>query len=412
MLRFATAGSVDDGKSTLIGRLLFDTKKIFDDQLESLRISSKKRGSDGLDLSLLTDGLRAEREQGITIDVAYRYFSTPKRKFIIADCPGHLQYTRNMITGASTANMLVLLIDARKGLTEQTKRHAFIANLLQIKHLVVCINKMDAVHYNEEVFESIKEVFLEFSSRMAIPDIQFIPISALLGDNVVSQSSQMIWYKGTTLLYLLENCSIASDLNRIDSRFPVQLVMRPQGKQDSELRAYCGRVEDGVFKPGDEIVVLPSGFTSRIKSIQSGKDKIEEAFAPMNVEITLDDQLDISRGDLLAKPNNRPQVSQDIEIMLCWMSLAPLQSGTKFILRHTTAELHCIVNEVRYKVNINTLHKDENDKILQLNEIGRVQLRTTKPLIFDSYAKNKQTGSLILIDEFSFETVGAAMILG
>ncbi len=411
MLRFTTAGSVDDGKSTLIGRLLFDSKKIFEDQLESILLTSKKRGKEYLDLSLLTDGLRAEREQGITIDVAYRYFATAKRKFIIADCPGHAQYTRNMITGASTANLIIILIDARNGMTEQTRRHAFIASLLQIKHALICVNKMDAVNFEEEVYEQIKEEFLEFSSRLSIPDIQFIPISALMGDNVVNQSSQMLWYKGVTLLYHLEHIQVASDINHIDCRFPVQLVIRPQSSLFPNFRAYAGRVEGGVFKPGDEIVALPSGFKSHIKSIHSGADTILEAFAPMSVEITLEDNLDISRGDMLVKPNNMPQVAQEIELMLCWMHAQPLRTNVRFILRQTTSELRCIIKEVRYKVNINTLHRVENDTTIALNDIGRVVVKTTQPLFFDSFAKNRQTGSLVLIDEFTNETVAAGMIL-
>ena len=411
LLRFTTAGSVDDGKSTLIGRLLFDSKKIFDDQLESIINTSTQRGNAYLDLSLLTDGLRAEREQGITIDVAYRYFATAKRKFIIADCPGHAQYTRNMITGASTANLIIILIDARNGITEQTRRHAFIASLLQIKHAIVCVNKMDAVNFEEEVFNKISEEFLEFSSRLAIPNIQFIPISALHGDNVVNQSSQMLWYKGASLLYTLEHVSVSSDYNRIDCRFPVQLIIRPQSKEFPDYRAYAGRVEGGIFKPGDEVMVLPSGFTSRIKSIHAAADTIAEAFAPMSVEITLEDDLDISRGDMLVKPNNKPTVSQDIEVMICWMNVKPLQTNSKLIIRHTTNEARCMIKEVRYKININTLHRIENDVEIKLNDIGRIVLRTTKPLLFDSFTKNKSTGSVILIDEFTNETVGAGMII-
>ena len=412
LLHFTTAGSVDDGKSTLIGRLLFDSKKIFDDQLEAIINTSNQRGNEYLDLSLLTDGLRAEREQGITIDVAYRYFATTKRKFIIADCPGHAQYTRNMITGASTAHLIVILIDARNGITEQTRRHAFIASLLQIKHAIVCINKMDAVKYDEEVFNTIREQFLEFASRLAIPDIQFIPISALHGDNVVKQSSQMLWYKGASLLYMLENVTSSSVYNRIDCRFPVQLVIRPQSKNFSDYRAYAGRVEGGVFKPGDEVLALPSGFKSRIKSIHAAADSVAEAFAPMSVEIRLEDNLDISRGDMLVKKHNQPIVSQDLEVMICWMNIKPLQTNVKYMIRHTTNEARCIIKEVRYKININTLHRIENDLEIKLNDIGRIVLRTTKPLLFDSYAKNKYTGSIILIDEFSNETVGAGMILG
>lgn len=411
LLRFTTAGSVDDGKSTLIGRLLYDSKKIYEDQLEAIVKTSNQRGNEYLDLSLLTDGLRAEREQGITIDVAYRYFSTAKRKFIIADCPGHAQYTRNMITGASTANLILILIDARNGITEQTRRHAFIASLLQIKHAIICINKMDALNYEEAVYEKIKEEFLEFSSRLSIPDIQFIPISALHGDNVVHVSTQMLWYKGASLLYTLEHINLAADYNRIDCRFPVQLVLRPQSTQFHDYRGYAGRVEGGVFKTGDEVMALPSGFTSRIKSIHNGATEIKEAFAPMSVEITLEDKLDVSRGDMLVKPNNQPKVSQDLEVMICWMTSKPLQCNVKLILRHTTNEVRCLIKEVRYKIDINTLHRVENDTTIGLNDFGRIVLRCTKPLLYDSYAKNKFTGSIILIDEFSNETIGAGMIL-
>ncbi|MBL0048357.1 MAG: 50S ribosome-binding GTPase [Bacteroidetes bacterium] len=411
LLRFTTAGSVDDGKSTLIGRLLFDSKKIYEDQLEAIIHASNQRGNEYLDLSLLTDGLRAEREQGITIDVAYRYFATAKRKFIIADCPGHTQYTRNMITGASTANLIIILVDARNGITEQTRRHAFIASLLQIKHAIVSVNKMDAVEYDEMVFNSIREEFLEFSSRLSIPDIQFIPISALHGDNVVNQSSQMLWYKGAALLYTLEHVNVASDFNRIDCRFPVQLAIRPQSKQFPDYRAYAGRVEGGVFKPGDEVMALPSGFTSRIKSIHSAQATIHEAFAPMCVEICLEDNLDISRGDMLVKPNNQATVTQDLEVMICWMHQKALNPQTKYTIRHTTNEARCMIKEVRYKININTLHRIENDVEIKLNDIGRVSLRCTKPLMVDAFAKNKYTGSILIIDEFTNETLAAGMIL-
>lgn len=411
LLRFATAGSVDDGKSTLIGRLLFDSKKILEDQLQALRESSSKRGKEEIDLSLLTDGLRAEREQGITIDVAYRYFTTSKRKFIIADCPGHAQYTRNMFTGASTANLMLILIDARKGMTEQTKRHAFIASLLQIKHAIVCVNKMDAMDYNEAAYRSICEEFLDFSSKLSIPDIQFIPISALKGDNVVNQSTNMLWYKGASLLYQLEEVSIFSDHNRIDCRFPVQTVIRTQSPGHPDFRGYAGRVDGGIFKSGDEVVVLPSGFSSKIKSIHAADKLIDEAFAPMSVTISLEDQLDISRGDMLVKTNNQAQSAQDVEVMLCWMNSKKLQKNARYILRHTTAELRCMIKEVRYKININTLHRYEDDFELGLNDFGRVAIRCSKALLFDAYAKNKNTGSLILIDEQSNETIAAGIIL-
>ncbi|WP_017731994.1 sulfate adenylyltransferase subunit CysN [Nafulsella turpanensis] len=411
LLRFTTAGSVDDGKSTLIGRLLFDSKAIFEDQIEAIERSSKQRGTEYVDLSLLTDGLRAEREQGITIDVAYRYFATPRRKFIIADTPGHIQYTRNMVTGASTANLAIILVDARHGVVEQTRRHAFIASLLQIKHLVLCVNKMDLVDYSEEVFNNIQKDFQEFSSKLNVPDIRFIPISALKGDNVVDKSKNMDWYNGSTLLYTLETVNIASDQNHVDSRFPVQYVVRPQSDKYHDFRGYAGRIAGGVFKPGDEVLALPSGFTSKIKTIESYEDKLEEAFAPMSVTLTLEDDIDISRGDMLVKPNNQPEVGQDIELMVCWLNQKPLQERGKYIVQHTTKTAKCIVKEVRYKVNINTLHRLEDDKNIGLNDVGRIQIRTTEPLFYDSYKKNRNTGSVIIIDQFTNETIGAGMII-
>jgi sulfate adenylyltransferase subunit 1 len=411
LLRFTTAGSVDDGKSTLIGRLLYDSKSIFEDQMEAIEEVSNRRGKGYIDLSLLTDGLRAEREQGITIDVAYRYFATPKRKFIIADTPGHTQYTRNMVTGASTANLAIVLVDARHGVVEQTCRHSFIASLLQIKHLVICVNKMDLVGYSEEIFDKIKGDFTDFSSKLSVPDIQYIPISALHGDNVVDKSTKMDWYKGGTLMYVLENVNIASDLNHIDSRFPVQYVIRPQNDAFHDFRGYAGRIEGGVFKPGDEIVALPSGFTTKIKTIETMDGSIDEAFAPMSVTITLDDNIDISRGDMLVKANNQPMVGQDLELMVCWLNEKKLQPGGKYIVRQTTREARCIIKDVRYKVNINTLHRLEDDNTIGLNDIGRILIRTTHPLFYDSYQKNRFTGSLIFIDEFTNETVGAGMII-
>lgn len=411
LLRFTTAGSVDDGKSTLIGRLLYDSKAIFQDQLDSIEQTSLQRGDGYVNLALLTDGLRAEREQGITIDVAYRYFATPKRKFIIADTPGHIQYTRNMVTGASTANLAIVLVDARHGVVEQTCRHAFLASLLQIKHLVLCINKMDLVDFSEEVFTKIKEDFNDFSSKLDIPDIHFIPVSALLGDNVVEKSDKTPWYKGATLMYTLENVHIGSDLNYVDSRFPVQRVIRPQSDKYHDFRGYAGRVEGGVFKPGDEIMALPSGFTTTIKSIEIFDGKLIEAFPPMSVVITLNDEIDISRGDMLVKPNNQPKVGQDIEIMVCWLNEKKLTPGGKYALLHTSKEVRCIVKDVRYKVNINTLHRIEDDKTIGLNDIGRILIRTTSPLFYDSYKKNRATGSVILVDEFTNETVGAGMII-
>ncbi len=411
LLRFTTAGSVDDGKSTLIGRLLYDSKAIFQDQLEAIEQSSTQRGDGHVNLALLTDGLRSEREQGITIDVAYRYFATPKRKFIIADTPGHIQYTRNMVTGASTANLAIILVDARNGIVEQTCRHSFIASLLQIKHVVICVNKMDLVDYSQDVFEKIKSDYEDFSSKLNIPDIRFIPISALNGDNIVDRSQHMPWYQGSTLLYTLETVHIASDLDYVNSRFPVQCVIRPQSDEYHDFRGYAGRIAGGVFKPGDEVLALPSGFTTKIKSIETMDGPLSEAFAPMSVTITLEDEIDISRGDMIVKPNNQPNATQDVEVMICWLNEKPLQANGKYILKHTSKECRCIVKEIRYKVNINTLHRIEDDKTIGLNDIGRILLRTTNPLFCDNYNKNRTTGSLILIDEFTNETVGAGMIL-
>lgn len=411
LLRFTTAGSVDDGKSTLIGRLLFDSKSIFADQLEAIEEASTRKGKGYVDLSLLTDGLRAEREQGITIDVAYRYFATPKRKFIVADTPGHIQYTRNMVTGASTANLTIILIDARHGVIEQTMRHSFIASLLQIKHIVVCVNKMDLVGYSEEVYEKIKADYEAFSAKLDVPDIQFIPISALNGDNVVDKSENMPWYQGGTLMYNLENVHIASDLNFVDARFPVQYVIRPQNDEFHDYRGYAGKVEGGTFRPGDEVVALPSGFTSKIKSIDTLTGALDEAFPPMSVTITLEDNIDISRGDMLVKKLNQPESSQDIELMVCWLHDKKLVPNGKYVIKHTTKEARCIVKDVRYKVDINTLHKIEDEKTIGLNDIGRILIRTTAPLFYDSYKKNRTTGSVILIDEFTNETVAAGMII-
>ncbi|MCK5207191.1 MAG: sulfate adenylyltransferase subunit CysN, partial [Cyclobacteriaceae bacterium] len=407
LLRFTTAGSVDDGKSTMIGRLLHDTKSIFEDQLLAVEQASKKMGDHQVNLALLTDGLRAEREQGITIDVAYRYFATPKRKFIIADTPGHIQYTRNMVTGASTANLAIVLIDARHGVVEQTCRHAFIASLLQIKHLILCVNKMDLVDYNEDVYNKIKEDFDDFSSKLEIQDIHYMPISALKGDNVVDKSNNMPWYQGSTLLYTLENVHITSDFNFVDCRFPVQRVIRPQSDEFHDFRGYAGRIEGGIFKPGDEVLALPSGFTSKVKSIETMNDQIEEAIPPMNVVMQLEDEIDISRGDMIVKPNNQPETGQDIEIMICWLNDKKILPGGKYGIKHTTKDARCIIKDIRYKVDINTLHKIEDDLSIGLNEIGRILIRTTQPFFYDSYKKNRGTGSIILIDENTNETVGA-----
>jgi len=411
LLRFTTAGSVDDGKSTLIGRLLFDSKSLFEDQLEAVKFSSEKKGFDYLDLSLITDGLRSEREQGITIDVAYRYFATPKRKFIIADTPGHIQYTRNMVTGASTANLAVILIDARKGLVEQSFRHSFIATLLRIPHIIVCINKMDLVNWDENIYDKIVEEYKAFISRLEITDVNFIPISALLGDNIVDRSNNMPWYEGPTLLYILENIHIASDHNHIDCRFPVQLVIRPQIHEHHDYRGYAGRVQGGVFKPGDEVKVLPSGFTTKIKTIELGGQQIEETFSPMSVTMTLEDDLDIGRGDMIVRPNNQPQTEQDIDATICWMNQKPLQQGARLILRQTTKECRAILKRIQYKIDINTLHRIEDVSVLEMNDIARVSLRSSQPLFYDAYKRNRQTGSIILIDEGTNETVAAGMIL-
>lgn len=411
LLRFTTAGSVDDGKSTLIGRLLYDSKSIFKDQLEAVQASSVKKGFDYVDLSLLTDGLKSEREQGITIDVAYRYFATPKRKFIIADTPGHIQYTRNMVTGASTANLALILIDARKGLVEQTYRHSFIASLLKIPHIIVCVNKMDLVDYDEQVFDRIVGEYKNFSSKLEVSDIQFVPISALAGDNVVNRSENMTWYQGATLLHMLETVHIESDYNHIDSRFPVQYVVRPQSNEFHDFRGYAGRVAGGIFRPGDEVLVLPSGFQSKIKSIHSGEEQLEEAFAPMSVMLRLEDEIDISRGDIIAKPHNSPQTDQDIDLMFCWMNPRPLQLSAKMLLRHTTRETKCVVKEIQYKLDINTLHRVENVSELTMNDIARIKIRTAQPLCFDSYRKNRITGSVIMVDEGTNETVAAGMII-
>ncbi len=412
LLRFTTAGSVDDGKSTLIGRLLYDSKSIFEDQLEAMEESSRKRGDENVNLALLTDGLKAEREQGITIDVAYRYFATPKRKFIIADTPGHIQYTRNMVTGASTANLAIILIDARKGVIEQTKRHSFIANLLRIQHIVLAVNKMDLVDYSEEIYNQIVSDYRDFASRLdCIVDIQDIPISALNGDNVVDKSENMPWYQGPTFLYHLEHVYVGGEENHVDARFPVQWVIRPMSDEWHDFRGYAGRVAGGVFKPGDEVTVLPSGFKSIIKGIHTPEGDLEEAFAPQSVCITLTDEIDISRGDTLVKANNVPEVSQDIEAMICWFSPKAMPPRAKLVIRHTTQETKAIIQEVKYHVDINTLHKIEGVDSFQMNDIGRITLRTAVPLIHDSYRRNRITGSFILIDPGTNETVAAGMIV-
>jgi sulfate adenylyltransferase subunit 1 len=411
LLRFTTAGSVDDGKSTLIGRLLYDSKAIFQDQMDAIEEASKRRGEETVNLALLTDGLRAEREQGITIDVAYRYFATPKRKFIIADTPGHIQYTRNMVTGASTANVALILIDARNGVVEQTIRHSFIASALRIPHIIVCVNKMDLVDFQEDVFDQIREKYNEFSGKLDVKDVRFIPISAKLGDNVVDRSLNMDWYNGPTLMYLLETIHIASDYNLTEARFPVQYVVRPQSDEFHDYRGYAGRIASGVFHKGDKVTVLPSGFSSVIKSIDFAGKSQEQAFAPQSVTITLEDDIDISRGDTLVTDIIAPKVGQDIEALVCWLNEKPLRINGRYILRHTTSEMKCMVKELKYKINIETLDNKYNETDFGLNEIGRLLIRTTKPLVYDSYSENRVTGSLILIDEGTNETVGAGMII-
>jgi sulfate adenylyltransferase subunit 1 len=411
LLRFTTAGSVDDGKSTLIGRLLYDSKSIFEDQYETIKATSERRGEEGVNLALLTDGLKSEREQGITIDVAYRYFATPKRKFIIADTPGHIQYTRNMVTGASTANVALILIDARHGVVEQTRRHAIIASLLQIPHLVVCINKMDLVDFKEAAYDKIQDDFEKFASRLDVKDVSFIPISALLGDNVVDRSENTPWYEGQTLMHYLENVHIASDLNFIDTRFPVQFVIRPYTDEFHDYRGYAGRVAGGVMKKGDKVMLLPSGFTTKIAKIDTADGELEEAFPPQSVTILLEDDLDLSRGDMIVRENNRPEATQDVEVMVCWFNDTPLQVRGKYTIMHTTQEARCVVKDIRYKLNINTLSRDEEDKTIGINDIARVVLRTTKPLFVDAYRKNRTTGSIILIDEQTNETVGVGMVI-
>ncbi|GAC1317233.1 MAG: hypothetical protein NVSMB2_10750 [Chloroflexota bacterium] len=412
LLRLSTAGSVDDGKSTLIGRLLYETKSIFEDQLEAVERASRDRNTEYVNLALLTDGLRAEREQGITIDVAYRYFSTPRRKFILADTPGHVQYTRNMVTGTSTADLTIVLVDARKGLTEQSRRHTFIASLLRVPHLVICINKMDLVDHSESVYENLRAEFLPFLARLDLSDVTFIPVSALHGDNVVHRSTHMPWYDGPSLLHHLENVFIASDRNLIDVRFPVQWVVRPMTSAHHDYRGYAGQVAGGVLKPGDEVMVLPSGLTSHIEAIDTFDGPVEEAVPPMSVTLRLSDDIDISRGDIICRPNNQPDVSQDVDATICWMSTRPLKAGGMYSIKHTTRAARAIVKELRYRVNINTLHRDEDAPTLELNDIGRVTLRMTTPLCFDAYRRNRTTGGFILIDEGSNETVAAGIILG
>ncbi|GAA5021844.1 hypothetical protein GCM10023258_11590 [Terrabacter aeriphilus] len=411
ILRFATAGSVDDGKSTLIGRLLYDTKTAFSDQIDAVEKVSRERGDEHVNLALLTDGLRAEREQGITIDVAYRYFATPKRKFIIADTPGHVQYTRNMVTGASTADLALVLVDARKGIVEQSRRHAFLATLLQVPHIVLCVNKMDLVDYSEEVYQRIHEEFTAFAAKLRVPDLTVIPVSAIHGENVVTRSENMPWYDGPSLLHHLENVHVASDRNLIDVRFPVQYVIRPQSDEWHDYRGYAGTVAGGSIRKGDDVMVLPSGFTTKVKAVETADGEIDEAYPPMSVTIRLEDDIDVSRGDMICRPQNRPHVAQDVDAMICWMDeTTPFRVGAKYAIKHTTRTARTIVKDLNYRLDINSLHRDEAATTLTLNEIGRVRLRTTVPLMCDEYSRNRSTGGFVLIDEATNRTVAAGMI--
>ncbi|WP_369132990.1 sulfate adenylyltransferase subunit 1 [Modestobacter sp. I12A-02662] len=407
IIRIATAGSVDDGKSTLIGRLLFDSKAVFEDQYAAIERASR---GDYVDLALLTDGLRAEREQGITIDVAYRYFSTPRRTFILADTPGHVQYTRNMVTGASTADLAIVLVDARKGMVEQSRRHAFLASLLRVPHLVVAVNKMDLVDWSEDVFERIRDEFTAFATKLEVTDVTVVPISALLGDNVVTRSTNMPWYQGTSLLHHLEHVHVASDRNLVDTRFPVQYVIRPQSDAFHDYRGYAGRVAGGVLRPGDEVQVLPSGLTTTIAGIDGPDGPVDAAFPPMSVTVRLSDDLDVSRGDMICRPANAPQVTQDLDAFVCWMTDQPLQPRQRLAIKHTTRSVRAMVKDVQYRLDVNTLHREQDAGRLGLNDIGRVTLRTTQPLFVDDYHRSRETGRFILIDESTNATVGAGML--
>ncbi len=413
LLRFSTAGSVDDGKSTLIGRLLYDSKSIFEDQLQAVKDASKRLGGgEEVNLALLTDGLRAEREQGITIDVAYRYFATPKRKFIIADTPGHIEYTRNMVTGASTADVAIILIDARNGIIEQSKRHSYVASLLQIPNVIVAVNKMDLVDFSEEVFNTIKKEYEEIATILKLKNVIFIPISARDGDNVVDVSTKTPWYKGETLLHLLESLPVRKDETNLPARFPVQFVIRPHSDEFHDYRGYAGRISGGSFKVGDEVTVLPSHTQSKIIAIDEGTKSLEEAFTPQSVTIRLADNVDISRGDLIVKNTDpKPVVNANVSLMICWLNHRPLNEGGKYIVRHGTEETRAIIKDVHYKVNINTLENIIDDKTVKMNDIAHISIKTLKPLKYDSYGENRTTGSLVLIDEYTFETVGAGMIV-
>jgi sulfate adenylyltransferase subunit 1 len=411
ILRFTTAGSVDDGKSTLIGRLLYDSKSIFEDQLDAITLASKRRGEEHINLSLLTDGLKAEREQGITIDVAYRYFSTPKRKFIIADTPGHIQYTRNMVTGASTANLALILVDARNGVLEQTIRHAYIASLLRIPHIIFCINKMDLVGYNEEKYLEICAHIQKLVPKLALPDVKFIPVSALLGDNIIHRSISMPWYNGETLIEQLENTPVQKDHNQTDARFPVQYIIRPQSAEFHDYRGYAGRVAGGFFQPGDEVIAMASGLKSRIKTIEKDRKAVMIAYASESVSMTLEDNIDISRGDMIVKSDNLPNRNNETDAIICWFNLRPLQLSGKYLLKHTTHDVKCIIKEVQYKININSMKQLTSEKNIEMNDIARIKIKTTQPIFFDSYSINRITGSCILIDEATNETMAAGMIL-
>ena len=413
LLRIATAGSVDDGKSTLIGRLLHDTKSIFEDQLESIELTSQKRGNEQTDLALLTDGLRAEREQGITIDVAHRYFATPKRKFVIADTPGHIQYTRNMVTGASNANLALLLVDARKGVLEQTRRHALLSSLLRVPHLVLCVNKMDLVDYDEAIYDEIREEFTAFAAKLEITDLDFVPISALEGDNVVNRSLNMPWFDGQPLLGHLEDVHIASDRNLVDNRFPVQYVIRPQTEEHRDYRGFAGTVSGGIFKQGDEVMALPSRRTSKIAQIDTPDGAVAQAFPPMAVTLLLEDELDISRGDMICRPSNQPTGNRSFEAMICWFDeTSSLRTGAPYQLKHTTKWAAAEIEDLRYELDVDTLHRDLEAETLEVNDIGRVRIRTTAPLFFDEYRLNRNTGSFILVDPATDLTVAAGMIIG
>src|SRR6476620_3157164 len=410
ILRFITAGSVDDGKSTLIGRLLYDSKNILIDQLEQLEKQSKNKEAGEIDLAYLTDGLRAEREQGITIDVAYRYFSTPKRKFIIADAPGHVQYTRNMITGASNANLIIILIDARQGVVEQTRRHSIIASLLNIPHIVVAINKMDLVNYSRDVFNNIVIDYAEVVKSLGLSDVHYIPVSALQGDNIVDKSEKMSWYEGESLLHFLENVEIQQDINLTEARFPVQYVVRPQTEDLHDYRGYAGKIISGIYKKGDKVLILPSRLSSTVKSVEIGGEEVDEAFAPQSVVIQLEDDIDIGRGDIIVKENDLPEINNEFDALLCWMDSKPLVAGNKYYLQLNSRLVRSVVREVEYKLNVNTLEKEYDPASVTLNDIVKVTIKTASEVAFDSYKKLQSNGGAILIDETRHITVGACMI--